>query len=189
MTSLPTRLEGAAAGKNSALLSVDADKFWSRVQRGSDGDCWPWKGYRTPRGYGTFAYAKAKVGKAHRIAYSLAKGLIPDGMLVCHSCDNPPCCNPAHLWIGSDADNNADRHSKGRTVSYGHGMPVFRPIGEQHASAKLTLEDVQEIRSSPLSARPLAAQFGVTFSTICRVRRGETWGAALIRAHAEQKEC
>lgn len=175
---LIAKLESASEGSR--------EKFWSRVDiRGAE-ECWPWTGYRNERGYGVFSYAKASAAKAHRIAYTIAKGRIPDGALICHSCDNPSCCNPAHLWPGSNRDNNADRHAKGRSVCFGHGAPVPRPVGEQHSSAKLTEASVADIRSSDLPASHFAEKYGVTVSTVCRVRRGETWTAAIIRASAAQ---
>ena len=88
------------------------DQLWERLDKSSA--CWTWTGKRYPTGYGRF-------GKhyAHRVAYELAYGPIPEGMHVCHSCDNPPCCNPAHLWIGTPKDNMQDRERKGRGKTKG----------------------------------------------------------------------
>jgi len=84
-------------------------EFWNLVQRGGPDDCWPWAHTLFPNGYGYF-----RRHLAHRVAYELANGPIPAGLLVCHACDNPPCCNPAHLWLGTQSDNAQDRNRKGR---------------------------------------------------------------------------
>lgn len=87
------------------------ERFWSRVRR-TDG-CWIWEGSIHPLGYGRF-YLDGKMQKAHRAAYQLAKGPIPEGAHILHSCDNPPCVNPAHLRAGSHSDNMRDMVNKGR---------------------------------------------------------------------------
>lgn len=81
--------------------------FWAQVHK--SGDCWEWKGKRYPSGYGRHSKFYA-----HRVAYELVHGPIPAGMFVCHRCDNPPCCNPAHLFLGTPEDNAKDRERKGR---------------------------------------------------------------------------
>lgn len=94
------------------------ERFWSKVDKsGGPAACWPWTASVDPKGYGQFAYADGtrRSGRAHRVAWILANGPISAGMSVCHSCDNPPCCNPAHLWLGTNADNVADRVRKGRS--------------------------------------------------------------------------
>ena len=89
-----------------------AKQFWARVDTSGGPDaCWPWQGARLPRGYGKMTGA----GYAHRIAWELENGPVPAGMYVCHHCDNPPCCNPAHLFTGDAAANNADMDAKGRS--------------------------------------------------------------------------
>ena len=127
-----------------------AERFWSKVDK--SGDCWLWLGARTAQGYGSF-----KIGPdthvAHRVAYALTFGPIRKGRLVRHSCDNPPCCNPAHLLLGTDADNIADKVDRGRQAK-----------GEGNGRAKLTADDVRAIRVSHaagVAVRSLAAMYGV----------------------------
>lgn len=88
-------------------------RFWEKVAiRGAD-DCWEWEASRNPWGYGQFRIG-SKIFTTSRVAFALVKQREPGDLLVCHSCDNPSCCNPAHLWLGTDADNNRDRSEKGR---------------------------------------------------------------------------
>lgn len=95
----------------------DPERFWKRVDRRSDDECWVWIGHQIePWLYGRFYLSKARgYIRAHRYSYELNVGLIPDGMLVLHRCDNPPCVNPAHLRIGTHEDNMADKVARGRS--------------------------------------------------------------------------
>jgi hypothetical protein len=95
--------------------------FWSRVERGAEDDCWLWRGAKTSKGYGLLRW-NGKMMRAHRLAYQLHYGDLPDESCVCHSCDVPLCCNPAHLWLGTVGDNardmvRKDRHHKPETYS------------------------------------------------------------------------
>lgn len=99
------------------------ERFWGRVQRLSDEECWPWKGGTTVGGYGVLgvwviAEARWKTDGAHRVSYELHRGVAPEHMSVLHSCDNPPCVNPRHLFLGTTQDNVDDMIAKGRN-SYG----------------------------------------------------------------------
>lgn len=84
-------------------------RFWKRVDKQKENDCWEWKGLKYPSGYGRMGNVYA-----HRLSYTLNCGEIPKGLHVCHSCDNPSCVNPKHLWVGTVADNMRDRDKKGR---------------------------------------------------------------------------
>jgi len=95
------------------FLRTTTEYFWSKVDiRGKD-ECWNWTAGKLPTGYGLF-YRKGHSKFTHRIAWEFVNGIIPDGMLVCHHCDNPACCNPAHLFLGTDFDNMSDMIKKGR---------------------------------------------------------------------------
>jgi hypothetical protein len=108
-----------------------ADRLWLRVAVA--GECWEFTGHRDRWGYGAISVGRRNVG-AHRVAYELAHGEIPTGLVVMHSCDNPPCVNPAHLSVGTQGDNVRDCRTKGRAAtsgpyrcSRGHGPEFARP--------------------------------------------------------------
>lgn len=91
------------------------DRFWPKVDK--SGDCWNWTANRNVRGYGMFSIRSGYMRTAHRVSYELCNGPIAEGLFVCHSCDNPSCVNPAHLWLGTHMDNMMDREAKGRNAS------------------------------------------------------------------------
>lgn len=136
--------------------------------RGPD-ECWIWTGKAHKRRYGYLGY-QGRFVLAHRLSWELTNGPIPEGMDVCHTCDNPPCCNPAHLWIGTRADNNADKIAKGREV-------VLR--GEMHGMAKLTWDQVSEIRSRYGAGEKgqvaLAREYGVSKNLIHLIVTWKIW--------------
>jgi len=133
--------------------------FWERVTVGGDGDCWPWSGCKAPKGYGTLHdWRTRKNIRAHRLAYRIANGSIPEGMMICHTCDNPPCCNPKHLFAGTNQDNVNDRDRKGRFK-----MPP-------HIVRKFSDADVIAIRADARSNYAIAADWGVDATTIRRIR-------------------
>lgn len=156
-------------------LKDRAGRFWSFVEIKSAGDCWPWTRHVPLKGYGRFYISKARTVRAHRAAWMLQNdSLIPDGMIVCHSCDNPKCCNPAHLWIGTDADNNADRAAKGRTVRPPRNEELVRhQRGTGHWASKLTEGQVVAIRSDERPLSQISAAYGISQSTASRIRSGK----------------
>ena len=124
--------------------------------------CWLWQRHKARRGYGRLWDGEDVA--AHRIAFKLFVGPIPDGMLICHRCDTPGCVNPEHLFVGTTADNVADMDRKGR-----------RATGESHPSVRLTTEKVHQIRQSSELGVILAAKLGVHKSAIYAVRQGRSW--------------
>lgn len=135
--------------------------------------CWLWNGPSISTGYGRFriSWNPIKAVGAHRASWRIFKGEIPHGMHVLHHCDIPACVNPAHLFLGTPADNTADRKSKGRTLN--------APTGKNHRRAILTEEIAAEIRSIYSGEHGqisnLARRFNVARSAIYCVLRGETW--------------
>ena len=144
--------------------SVPPSAFWSKVSR--DSECWEWTGKPAKNGYCEANINGMRV-YAHRVAYALAHPDWEWDTHVLHRCDNPRCMNPDHLFAGTDADNVADMVMKGR----GRGAPR----GELHPSAKLTAQQVVEIRESPLGCRRAARLYGVTRAHITGIRNGSKW--------------
>lgn len=131
--------------------------------------CWIWRGTRIPKGYGMVNYY-GKDMRAHRVAYLLFVGPIPTGLWVLHECDNPPCVNPAHLFLGTATDNVRDMERKARAK---------HPAGADNGLAKLSDSLVLEMRrmyaTGAWSFRRLAARFGVSAPSATAAVRGETW--------------
>lgn len=146
------------------------ERFWARVDK--SGDCWLWTGTNKGAGYGQFCTGGCRK-LAHRVAWELSFGVIPAGMAVCHHCDNPQCVNPNHLFLGTWAENNHDRHQKGRSGG---------AKGERHGKARLTDQAVKEIRhlhSQGLGYRAIARRYSMSRSAIAHIVRGRSWAHVL----------
>lgn len=150
-------------------ISASAVKrFWAQVEQSAPDECWEWQGPRSLARkwhYGRFGLKKKRY-PAHRIAYLLTHGEVPDDLFVCHTCDNPPCCNPQHLFLGTATDNAADRHVKGR-----------EPRGDAHPNSALTAEQrelaIELFSTGQVTYAMLASYFGgVCRQTICNAVRG-----------------
>lgn len=149
-------------------------RFWAKVDRRGDDECWPWLAMRDRDGYGKFGLSAGRMVPAHRVALALNVGVIAADEQACHRCDNPPCCNPRHLFAGSIADNAADRNAKGR-----------QPRGARHGMHKLSDADVIEVRSllaAGLSQTAIAARFGVKQPTISDIKTGRKWSTERAEA-------
>lgn len=138
------------------------DRFFSRFVKLENG-CWQWRSHTDKDGYGVLPGAHQNT-RAHRLSYEIHIGQIPEGLIVCHHCDNPGCVNPDHLFVGTSKDNAQDALQKRRNY-----------VGEKNGRSKLTAENVKEILNSSLNGQQLADKFGVTRSTINNVRKGTTW--------------
>lgn len=143
------------------------EKFWHYVDKSAGpAACWPWTYTKSARGYGVLYIGKKQKG-AHRIAYQLTNGAIPRGLFVCHSCDNPICCNPAHLWLGTSSENIVDAANKDRMRH-----------GESCSFAKLNNAKVLEIArqlQDGVSVSVIAIEFGVSRRTISDIAIGRSW--------------
>lgn len=143
-------------------------RFWGKVGRADTHDCWPFTGKIHRTGYGQFWLGNTMRG-AHRVAWELTNGPVPDNLFVCHSCDNRACCNPAHLWLGTNADNMADMLAKGRA------NPA---AGESCGRSRFKTADVLAIRARRAageSTRTLAAAFGMSRTNIKDIINRKTW--------------
>lgn len=151
--------------------------FWQRVTRSATG-CWAWSGGTDKDGYGFLRFRGRRV-KAHRLAWELLHGPIPQGMFVLHRCDNPPCVRPDHLFLGTNDDNMADMAKKGRAVSGSKKHPERMPRGEEHPRAKLTEEGVRRLRekycAGDTSQQLLAKEFGISQFTVSAIIRRKRW--------------
>jgi hypothetical protein len=161
-------------------------RFWSKVsKRGSD-DCWEWSAGCDEHGYGRFRLNRPRrVRRAHIVSYELSTGPAK-GLFICHSCDNPPCCNPRHLWRGSHDDNMADMVVKCRSKA----PPSSRP-GVDNANARLTDDDVMQIKRMIARGEQnivIAPLFGVTHSMVSRIKLGKAWTHITIAQEANLVE-
>lgn len=152
------------------------ERFRRYVAAGAEDECWEWQGKSKIKGYGVIGMGGRRGPKilAHRFAYTLANGPIPEdgpgyhGYVVMHTCDNRLCCNPAHLVLGTQTENVADMNRKNRGVT-----PALK--GSKHPNSRFTEEDVRYMRRSPKSNVELAKEFGCARQVIGNIRRRISW--------------
>jgi len=183
-----------------ALSAEDVARFWSLVDRSGGPDaCWPWIGTCFGVGYGRFGLGNDSY-YANRIAMFLGSGIDPGSRMACHSCDirypvgskeYRKCCNPEHLFAGTNQENTADRHAKGRSASGDRNgsrthperlmrgpRPQCGSIGEKNGSSKLTdpaIVAIRELRRNGLTQQAIADRFGVTQVLVGKILRGDLW--------------
>ena len=148
-------------------------RFWSRVEKRGDDECWLWKGSFDKDGYGQMRNGFLKINdRAHRFSARLHFGELPKDKCVCHKCDNPSCVNPNHLFIAAQIDNQADKVQKNRHAK-----------GEIQGHSKLTEKQVSDIRSRiDEGYRTLCDEYNLVPSTIYRIWRGQSWKHSISRA-------
>lgn len=135
---------------NSKLVMEEL--FWEKVKKGNGDECWEWLACKDPKGYGLIKL-NGRNQFAHRIAWILTYGEIPDGLFALHKCDNPPCVRPDHIFLGTQADNRRDCVEKGRQIH-----------GEMNWNAKLTKDQVMEIRELYLTGNYTKSKLGKLFN-------------------------
>jgi len=164
------------------LRPQDIARFWKKIHiRGPD-ECWEWQAAKVPYGHGHFSL-EGREFRAHRIMWEIFNGPIPNGLFLCHRCDNPPCCNPRHLFLGTQADNIRDAVRKDRMATgerHGrHTHPERTARGEQNGQSKLTAKKVRAIRckysDGDINMGALAQEYGVHETAIQRIVRHKTW--------------
>lgn len=148
-------------------LIPELDRFWSRVDKHGSTECWPWTGFcNNGEGYGHFSHTSGAKIHSHRYSWILHNGPIPDGLWVLHRCDNRPCVNPAHLFLGTHAENMADKIAKGRQA---------KQKGEAHGNSKLTVQAIIEIRDTRIPKKRLASKFNISTHYVNQIRRRVRW--------------
>lgn len=159
---------GTASMPRLASIPLD-ERFWAKVERRGDGECWPWRGATSPGGYGRFRAPNTSV--ATRFLMSDLLGYDLTDRHVMHICDNPPCVNPRHLVVGTPQENIADMHRKGR-----HRSRTLH--GEEAPWARLTEQAIRDIRfriNSGARARDLAKEYGVSRTHIHNIASRRCW--------------
>jgi hypothetical protein len=149
---------------NLQLTPFEAHRFWSKVDVITGDSCWIWTGYCLPFGHGQ-AWLQGRTYLAHRVAFSIMNTQIPHGKHVRHLCDNPRCCNPSHLALGTDLDNSNDKCRQGRQAR-----------GSGNGRSKLNEQQVLHIYNSSGTQEDLALEFGIRQSMVSRIKSGAYWG-------------
>lgn len=171
MKSLFSVPKDTITSKNLYATEEDLKRFLKYVDIKDKNSCWEWGGTLDSNGYGVFSIKHILI-KAHRFSYLSWHGNIDKSLQICHSCDNPRCVNPTHLWQGTQAENNKDRHSKNRTKT-GH---IY---GSENKMSKLKEDDVlwiiENYNPKYWSTRKIAHKFSVSQTSIRNILSGKSW--------------
>lgn len=150
--------------------AIAVTRYWALVAVAEADECWPWQGDTDANGYGVFHW-RGRMRRAHELAVSFTTGeKRPDGFDTCHSCDNPPCCNPSHLRFGTRQSNVDEMYARGRAS-----------VGERHHGARLTAAQVQEMRERRANGaiqKLLAADYGISEAYVSEIVNGLAWAEA-----------
>lgn len=169
--------------KRNTTIEQYVTKFWSYVDKKGPDECWPWTKAIMTGGYGAFGLGTEDglTHKTHRLAWEFTNGPIPEGLCACHRCDNPPCCNPAHLFLATNQENTADKMAKGREargekLSIATRAKALRGVAVN--TAKLDEQKVIEIRrlhAAGMRYHQIAKQFGLDRHTPIAIIKRTSW--------------
>ena len=158
------KIHGTPDGVRDMSGSLE-ERFWRFVSRGAKDECWAWGGVKSQGGYGRIKFNGRLMPSSH-VSFEIHQGKVPNHLHVLHRCDNPPCVNPDHLFLGTQKDNLADRAAKGR----------FNPVrGEKHGSAVLTEDQVRAIRLDGRKHGLIAADYGITRPNVSYIKSRKSW--------------
>lgn len=162
---------------NGCAGQLRLERFWAKVDRRGPDECWPWMAACNQHGYGNFRIYSYRTVTSSRMALIAATGTEPFGMLVLHHCDNPPCCNPAHLYFGTASQNNLDKWARGRAR-------LSDQSGQNNGAAKVSEDDIARIVQMFRGGRSnvaIAREFPITHSMVSKIRLGYMWRSVTER--------